>query len=276
MKRKLKTFLDKVLKTIRKPEMRILPGQLAFFFVLSIIPLIALVGGIASLFSISMDSIKDMIESSVPGSVSSLLIPIISGKGLNINMVIFFISAFILASNGTNSMIIASNQLYKFKDSSYLERRIKAILMTFILVSLLIFVLLVPAFGDAIFRLIRNFFHGEDIVNFIYQVYQILKYPLSLFLIYFNIKLLYTIAPDQRIPSRSTTYGALFTTIMWILVTEIYSIYVEVFAKYDLFYGSISNILILLLWVYFLAYVFVLGMALNSSQLEGNVEIVKK
>lgn len=268
MKRKLSRFWNKVIKTINKPEMRILPGQLAFFFVLSIIPLIALVGGIASLFSISIESIKELLENSVPGNVSSLLIPIISGEGLNFNMVVFFVSAFVLASNGTHSMIVASNQLYKIKDSSYLERRIKAILMTFILVSLLMFVLLVPAFGDLLFPLIRAIFKEENIVNIIYQIYQALKYPLSLFLIYFNIKLLYTIAPDQKIPSSTTNYGALFTTIVWIIVTEIYSIYVEVFAKYDLFYGSLSNIIILLLWVYLLAYIFVFGMALNSNQLE--------
>lgn len=275
MKRKLSSFWNKVLKTIGRPEMRILPGQLAFFFVLSIIPLIALVGGIASLFSLSIDSVIELLENSVPKSVSSLLIPIISGKGLNFNMVVFFVSAFLLASNGTHSMIVASNQLYKFKDSNYLRRRIKAILMTFILVSLLIFVLLVPAFGDMIFHIIRTVFHGEDIVNLIYHIYQVLKYPLSLFLIYFNVKLLYTIAPDKRIPSNSTNYGALFTTVMWIIVTEIYSVYIEVFAKYDLFYGSISNILILLLWVYFLAYVFVFGMALNSNQLDKEPNLEK-
>ncbi len=268
MKRRVTAFCNRVLTAIRKPAMRILPGQLAFFFVLSIIPLVALVGGVASFFSISVESLAELIESSVPGSVSNLLIPIISGEGLNFNMIVFFVSAFILASNGTHSMIVASNYLYKVKDSNYLRRRIKAILMTFVLVALLVFVLLVPAFGDLIFGVIRSFFHGEDIVNIIYRIYQIFKYPLSIFLIYFNIKLLYTLAPDKPILSHTTTYGALFTTFTWIIATEIYSIYVEVFAKYDLFYGSISNILILLLWVYVLAYVFVLGMAINSCGLE--------
>ncbi len=264
IKERFKDIGKQLVGAATKPEMRILPGQLAFFFVLSIIPLIALVGGIASLFSLSMDTIKEFIIKSVPGSASTLLLSIVSGKGLNFNMIIFFASAFVLASNGTHSMIIASNQLYKTPDSNLLKRRIKAILMTFILVLLLIFVLLVPAFGDFIFNIIRTVFHGDEIVLLIYKLYQILKYPLSIFLIYFNIKLLYTIAPDVKIKSSTTTYGAIFTTITWIIATEIYSVYVEIFAKYDIFYGSISNILILLLWVYVLAYVFVLGMAINT------------
>lgn len=72
-------------------------------------------------------------------------------------------------------------------------------------------------------------------------------------------------APDKKIKSKTTTTGAIFTTIAWIIATEIYSFYVSQFAKYNLFYGSISNILILLMWVYILAYVFVFGMALNAT-----------
>lgn len=265
MKKKAKSFVERILKIIGKPEMRILPGQLAFFFVLSLIPLIAMIGGIASLFSISMESIEELITSSFPKDAANVLLPIISGKGLNVNMVIFFISAFFLASNGTHSMIIASNTIYKVKDKDYITRRIKAILMTFILVSLLVFVLLVPAFGDLIVKGISYFIESSHVTKTIHVVYQICKYPVSLLLIYFNIKLLYTIAPDTKIKSETTTYGALFTTVTWIIVTEIYSIYVEVFTKYDLFYGSISNILILLLWVYILSYIFVMGMALNAA-----------
>ena len=52
-------FIKKVTKIIAKPEMRVLPGQLAFFFVLSLIPLIALLGAIASKFSISVNEIQE-------------------------------------------------------------------------------------------------------------------------------------------------------------------------------------------------------------------------
>ena len=48
-------FLKKVLKYISKPEMRVLPGQLAFFMVVSLIPLLALVGTIAGYLSVSTD-----------------------------------------------------------------------------------------------------------------------------------------------------------------------------------------------------------------------------
>ena len=279
MKRKLKEFIKRVIATIKLPEMSILPGQLAFFFVLSMIPLIALLGAIASKFSISMDQIASLLTSSIPKEALDLLLPLVSGKDISGSMVIFYISAFILASNGTHSMIIASNNIYKVPNKDFLSRRIKAIIMTIVLVLLLIFVIIVPAFGDYFVSFLANVIHQESLRNTISATYQILKYPLSLILIYFNIKLLYTMAPDTTIQSKDTTYGALFTTIGWIIATEVYSIYTQVFARYNLFYGSISNLLILLLWVYILAYIFVFGMALNAGSIpkqEESKEIGKK
>ena len=49
---------------------------------------------------------------------------------------------------------------------------------------------------------------------------------------------MYTLGPDKEIPAKTTNKGSIFTTVGWILSTEIFAFYVEKFAKYDLFYGS--------------------------------------
>lgn len=268
MKDKMKKFMKKVFKIIKKPEMRILPGQLSFFLLLSIIPLFAIIGTVASEFSLSIENLIDTINTSLPKEISEFIISLIGGKTININIIIFCITAFILASNGPHSMIIGANTIYKVKDNDYLSRRIKAILMTIVLVLLFMFILIVPAFGDKIIELIVSLITNKKITNIINISYSILKYPISLFIIYFFIKLLYTMAPDAKIKSSETTTGAIFTTISFIITTEIYSFYVSYFAKYNLLYGSVANLLILFLWIYLLSYIFVLGMILNASSRE--------
>ena len=262
---KLTNILKKVMNVILKPEMRVLPGQLAMFFVLSIIPLIALIGAITSKFQLPLDMVQEYVNGAIPASVSELLLSIVSPKVMNFNMAVFFVSAFILASNGTHSMIITSNEIYKIKSDNFLKRRLKAIFMTIILVSVLLFVILIPVFGDTIFTLVKETSNNQSLANFLYGLYQILKYPLSIIIIYINIKLLYVLAPDKKIRSKSATKGAIFTTISWVVSTEIFTFYVGTFAKYDVFYGNISNIIILLLWIYLLSYIFVLGMAFNAG-----------
>lgn len=258
----------KITSVIKKPEMRILPGQLAFFLVLSLIPLIALVGSIASSFGLSLETLKEAIESSVPSGVVNLLLPTSSRSGIDFNVAVFFVAAFILASNGTYSMIVTSNEIYHISSSSELKRRIKAIFMTFILVFLFLFLMIVPAFGDLLVEFIQEGIYDKNITHILQILYGLLKYPISIFLLYYNIKLLYTLAPDKKLNEKNIIPGALFTTIMWLLSSKIYAFYIDYFSRYDIFYGSMSNLLVLLLWVYILSYIFTLGMGFNATREE--------
>jgi uncharacterized BrkB/YihY/UPF0761 family membrane protein len=73
-------------------------------------------------------------------------------------------------------------------------------------------------------------------------------------------------APDKKLVGRHVTGGAIFTTVAWIAITSLYSYYIVHFANYSVFYGSLANIVILMIWVYFLSYAFVIGMAMNYHQ----------
>lgn len=265
MRSRAREFVRKVIAIVRRPDMRILPGQLAFFLVLSMIPLLALVGTIGSKLGLSMTSFRNALESTVPDAVINTLFPADATTGLNFNVAVFFIAAFLLASNGAYSVITTSNRIYQVEDNSELKRRSKAVLLTFILVSLLFFLILVPAFGDSLISLAEINLHNEKLAIFIRNLYHLGKYPLSLFLLYFNIKLIYILAPDKEVTSKEVRAGAMFTTIFWLLSSKIYAFYVEYFSHYDIFYGSMSNILVLLFWVYILAYIFTLGMSFNQA-----------
>lgn len=265
MRSRAREFVRKVIAIVRRPDMRILPGQLAFFLVLSMIPLLALVGTIGSKLGLSMIAFRNALESTVPDAVINTLFPADATTGLNFNVAVFFIAAFLLASNGAYSVITTSNRVYQVEDNSELRMRSKAVLLTFILVSLLFFLILVPVFGDTLISLAEINLHNVKLASFIRNLYRLGKYPLSLFLLYFNIKLIYILAPDKEVTSKEVRAGAMFTTIFWLISSKIYAFYVEYFSHYDIFYGSMSNILVLLFWVYILAYIFTLGMSFNQA-----------
>ena len=268
MKERTNSFFSKVLFLMKKPEMRILPGQLSFFLLLSIIPLFAVIAAVAAEFSLSVENLIVVINSNLPKEIADFIIQIIGGETISVNIIIFCVAGFILASNGPHSMIIGANLIYKVKDKDFLTRRIKALLMTVILVSLFLFVLIVPGFGENIINMIIDFLPNGNVSNAIQWCYHLLNYPVSILVIYFFVKLLYTMAPDTTIKSKDTTKGAIFATIGWIVSTEIYSFYVSYFAGYNLLYGSVANLLILFVWIYLLSYIFVLGMILNATSNE--------
>lgn len=269
-------YVSKMIAMIKRPEMRILPGELAFFVVISLIPLAALLGAIASSLSIDVSSFEKLMQGTIPPAVATFLVEIMNNKSPDFNITMFFISAFVLASNGPHSMIVASNEIYKIKPRDYITRRLKAILMTLVMVGLFFVLFLIPIFGDYIFELITTNITDLQVHRFLYVMYQLIKYPLLIVVLHFNIKLLYIIAPDAKIKSMTTTKGSIFTTIGWIIATEVYSVYIGAFTSYDKFYGSISNLVILFLWVYILAYIFVLGMIINAGTYNAKKEAEEK
>ncbi len=269
---KARDIIVKILRLLMKPEMRILPAHLAFFLVMTFIPLVALIMTLAAALSISTETVRLAIIEYVPSGLSNLLNNVIAGNGLNFNFIVFYLSAFLLASNGAYSMVNSSNEIYKCMPKNMLSRRLKAIVMTFILVLLFLFLILVPVFGSTIFEIIKEITGNGTIINVVQQMLLILKYPIILLILFIGIKCMYVIAPDQEIPPKTTNKGAIFTSIGWVLSTEIFAFYIERFARYDLFYGGISNILVLLLWVYLLSYIYVLGMVINASSQEEEYE----
>lgn len=263
---KLKFYIEKAFKTFNKPEMRILPGNIAFFFVLALVPIVTIVVLIASYFSISLENIIKFIENLVPREASKIIIEAISGKGFDGSVGTFNIIAFFVASNGTYSLINAANTLYKVKTRDALKDRIKSFILLFILLLLIIFLLLVPMFGEKLLSLLKE----GTLVNNLKIIYNILKWPTTIFLIYINLKLIYTIAPSIRISSKSTTWGSIFTTVIWTITTAFFGYYLKYFANYNVIYGNLSNIIILMMWLYIISYVFVMGIAINVTNLEEN------
>lgn len=245
--------------------MLILPGQLAFFFLMTIVPLAALFISIFSRLHINTNFLNDLIINNVPEALLGIIDTLNSSSSVNVNAIIFFVSALLLASNGTNSMIIASNKIYGVKDNNYIKRRLKSIIMLIVLICLLLFIFLVPVFGDMIIKLIENMNHYR-IGKVVKLGYNILKYPISFILVFFAIKALYIMAPDIKIKSREVNYGAIFTSFSWVVVTQGYSLYIENFSNYNNLYGGLSNILVLMWWVYLLSYIFVLGIGLNVTK----------
>ncbi len=258
-----KYYAKKAFSLFNRMEMRVLPGNVAFFFVLALFPIITILVAISSYFSISLDVVIDFINNLLPKEAGKVIIDAISGKGFDTSVGAFSIIALFAASNGTYAIINAANTLYQVENSDNLKNRVKSVLLLFILLLLIIFLLLVPMFGEKILSLLGT----SHFIKEIKSLYKLLKWPTTFFLIYANLKLLYTIAPDKKIPSKSTTYGSIFTTVIWTIATAIFSYYLKYFANYNVIYGNLSSIIILMMWIYIISYVFVMGIAINATNL---------
>ena len=273
---KLKRGISNFFKIITKPEMEILPGHLAFSFVLSIVPTLTILTYVASMFHVSLDIINDFITRAFSADFANILFGV--GMEVNASFNFFFtlFVAYIIASNGTASLIVSSNTIYGIKNSSFFKRRLKSLVMILIIILLFIFLLIFGVFGNKIIEMLELMDISKSILTNIILIINVLKGPISWFIIFLFIKIIYTMAPDKKIQSSEVNKGAIFTTIGFIVATYIYSLYTTNFARYDVFYGNLASIVVLMIWLYLLSYIFTIGLALNYREEEITLEKTSK
>ena len=263
MKRKIKSYLKRIYKLINLQEMKILPGHLAFNIVMMIVPIFSIIGVLGS--SINIKDLLSSLQYNVPNAVLTIIESALNISSNEFNLILFIIFGLWLVSGGCRAIITSSDILYKVKDKSTIKKYLKSFLMVIILFLLIGFIIIVPVLGDLIINFLNKYIKAVGLMNLISNIYHLLKYPITIILMFFLIKVLYTLAPSINVKSNFMTPGAWFTTISWFILTRIYSFHLNNYSNYNLYYGSLSNILILLVWVYLLAYLFTIGLALNAD-----------
>ncbi len=253
-------------------ELRVLPADLAYSFTLAIIPILSLVLYFLSSFKLPSSLVVNFINNNAPVNIAELLTPMFSST-LTTSSFITICIGIIVAANGCNAIIIASNTIYNMENSSIIRRYTKSLIIMIIIIILFGFILVVPLFGRTISNLLIKYIPiFNEYKGFVNTVYIFLQLPVSLFIMYYIIKLIYVIAPDERIRSKYVTTGSLFTTISWLIVTVGLSFYFNNIARYDLVYGNLANLVVLLFWFYVLAYIFVIGLCINKDSVEQGIE----
>ena len=260
-----KHLYSEIIEVLRKPVMSVLPGHLSFFLLLSAIPLILIFVSVASAFSLSYDALIEFITLSLPASTSKLILPLFTERTLDFSVTLLAITAIYLASRGAKAIILAANNIYGGAKNP-IQEIIKSLIITLLLIAVFIFLIIILILGEMILKKLTMIsglnFISDNLLGFI----RLIRWPLALFVIFFLIKIIYTLTPNKKISSKTVNKGSIFTTIGWLIITYIYSFYVTNYASYNTYFGSASNLVILMIWVFMISQIFVIGMVINSIE----------
>jgi len=183
-----------------------------------------------------------------------------SGGALGFNFLISLLFTFWSASRGIKAIIHAFNIAYNEPEkrgiiSFSLTGMILTIgLLLFLALSMLLIVAL-PAVVQAL-RL------DEQMAPWV----MMLRWPILLLTVVFGLAIMYRFAPCRAYAKLKWVLpGASIATLFWLIASYLFSFYVQNFGSYNQVYGSLSAVIILLLWFFLTAYVVLLGAELNSE-----------
>ncbi|MBO0601694.1 YihY/virulence factor BrkB family protein [Sporosarcina sp. E16_3] len=262
-------FLKELLVRIKKVDITGLGSQLAFFFLLSMFPLLIFIMTLLPYLNFNQAEVFLLIRDYAPESVAMLIENTLNEILKNRNGGLLSIGALATvwsASKGMNALTKALNRSYFTEESrSFIMARVMSVVFTIMLIAVLLVALILPVFGQQIGVLAFSYMGLEK--GFLY-FWAGLRWLVPPVLIFFVFSLIYWLVPNLKIQFKSILPGALFATVGWILTSFAFSFYVGSYANYSSTYGSIGAIIVLMIWLYFSAIILMLGGQLNAVMLE--------
>jgi membrane protein len=244
-----------------------LAAQLAYYFFLALFPALLFLLALASLFPFEL--IQDLLSSLAlvaPPDVLSIirdqLTKIATGDDRGI-LTIGIVGAVWSSSAALGAMIDAMNRAYDVTESRpWWKVRLIAMALTialavFILVSSLL-VLVGPMVAEWLGR-----YAGYGIA--FEWAWKILQWPLAVLLTTTGLAIVNYVAPDVRQEWRWTIPGSIFGTILWLLTSLAFKVYVARFADYNETYGAIGGVMVLMLWFYLSGLAILVGAEMNAE-----------
>jgi membrane protein len=154
-----------------------------------------------------------------------------------------------------SSLRIALNIVFRTEKSRGMLQGIGIDLLMIVLVGIL---LLVSMILSTMVTFLQGY-QGRFPLAIGPSIQWILKYLLPFFLTFCMFFLIYKIIPNKRVHFKSALQAALFSSLLWEVAKHLFAWYVVHLAKYSIFYGSLSTLVVFVLWVYYSATVLVVG-----------------
>ncbi len=216
------------------------------------------------IFEVLMQNVfPEKIQQDVSGYIQDFILP--NMKNIS-NLTIIF--AMIFAVNGTHSLINGFNL------NTNLQRGVvKEFLVAFVITIAFIVLILATMLGIYYSEVVLKLFTPEiNISWFVDNLAKILGF-ISFPIFYFILLALFYWAGCLKITSfKQAVPGAILTTVLFILLTYIFAIYVKNFARYNVLYGSIGSIILVMVWVNINIILVLLGNELNIAIKKVRVE----
>lgn len=240
-------------------------AELAYFFLLSLFPLMIFMLTLTAYLPISAEDVLGAVDQYAPDSAMSM-VKSITEQTLNKRsggLLSFGIIAVIWsASNGMNAIVRAFNHAYEVEENrSFIIIRLTSIFLTIAMVVTILIALLLPVFGREIGLLAADFIGASGLFL---QVWSVVRWGISPLILLIVFTALYIFAPNKKLSLRFVLPGAVFAAAGWIIVSMLFSFYVGTFANYSATYGSIGGIIVLMIWFYLTGTLLILGGEINA------------
>lgn len=242
-------------------------GSIAFSFFMALFPFLLFLLNLIPYVPIDNFQEKFLlfIDGILPPQTSEFFIPIIEDISANPRgglLSIVFILTIFLMTNGINAIFSGFEFSYHVTiNRNFFRQYIVALVVSVFLALMLLVTVVIIVYSEYIIGTLKS----EDFIsNDVFWISTI-RYLIFVILVYMEIAILYYYGIKEGKTIRFFSIGALVTTLLFMLTTYFFGIYIENFSNYNELYGSIGALLIMMLYIWINSNLLLLGFELNAT-----------
>ncbi len=266
-KLKIKKIYQIVLNLVSKSEEHSISAHAAqstLFIFISLFPFAMMLLSLLNYVPINFTGTGSVTSNLFPESVSNYIYKLLNeikilSSGTLISLTA--LTALWVASKGLYAIGKGLNSVYGVKETrNYFTLRFFALLETIAFIIIILIVLLILVFGNLINTWLKGF---SPFLSGILEWIINLRGIGGLLILSLFFTAIYTFMPDRKCRFKSQLPGGIMTSIGWIAFSYMFSFYIDNFSNYSNLYGSLTAVVIFLLWLYFCMYMLFLGGEIN-------------
>lgn len=250
---------------VRKDNISVYSAYGTLFIILSVMPFLMLLLTAIQYLPITEDQLVALIADILPEAVTPVFQFLMTDIRVSSPSTLLSITAvFTLwsASKGVLGIFRGMNSVYHSSEQrNYIWLRIICLFYTIIFYIIVLFTLVLMVFGEQLQLLLIEQFPWLGRFD---QLLSFLRLLLSIFLQTLFFMVVYKVFPDRKASIWTQIPGALVSSVGWMLFSYAFSIYIKYFSNYSKMYGSLTTVVLAILWMYVCICIILFGGELNA------------
>ncbi|WP_417550226.1 YihY/virulence factor BrkB family protein [Methylophaga sp.] len=258
----------RVINNVNRHDISLLAAGVALFMMLSIFPALNVGVSLFGLFS-SPDIIISQVEplrQLLPEQAFTIFtdqLTELTSTGeatFNLTLVVSLVLWLWVARKGAMAVIKACNIIYREQEKRpFWNLLLMSLLFTVVGIFSFVVLALLAILVPIILSMIPL---GKTLETLLIT----LRWPILAVIFILILECVYRFAPNRKNAKwRWVSVGAIIATLLWLLASFGFTVYVQNFSNYNETYGAIGSVIILILWFYLSAFVVLLGAEINAE-----------
>lgn len=264
-----KKFID----DIENNHLRAYSAQGALYVIMSMMPCILLFLTLIQYTPVTQENILTAVLEVFPGTINGMIVSIVNEVYSQSTSVIPITAVVTMwsASRGVLAMTNGMNYVYGGDETkSYIYLRIRSTIYTVIFLMAIVLTLALLVFGNSISMAINSY---VPLISPLVDAIISIRVVLAICFLTLVFATAYTFLPDKKLNFIKQFPGAIFTTLCWLFCSLAFSMYVDIFKGFSDMYGSLTTIVLIMLWLNYCMLFMLIGAKLNVLIQEGKIRI---